>query len=444
MAVILSQHLSLHVSGQRYFWDDQEANQLKPSDLPDAPKWLLKKLAEKPLAVVQTNVGVVTLPPTEVKRIRGALVYISAEDRDQWARVGMALHSTDAGNQAFGIWCEWSQQSEKFNLKDSRRVWDSFKPGGGVTLAAVFALAKQAGWVSSSPIPPRTPPALSVVPAADTSEKLAPDNDNDPLLNPPPEWPRPGIMELFTKLSRRPLKQARRARSLWLPILSACSPLWFGRSAFQSIGDGGCHCRPYFLLVGRTGKARKGTSEFTVRRIFSAVEDVLKDDYPAMQQHSGGLSTGEGLGYAIRDLVIDDKGSNGGTDDKRLYITEAEFAGAMAAAAREKNTLSATVRTAWDGRDISPLTKNQMWCASNPHIVISGHITSAELIAKMSDVDAFSGFLNRFVILHIVRPKKVALPELEHLQQHSQRHCRTRSGFSALCRWCGCLPAITW
>jgi len=57
------------------------------------------------------------------------------------------LHSSVSGDQAFGLWCEWSQQSDKFDLKDQRRVWDSFKQGGGVTLATLFGIAKQAGWV---------------------------------------------------------------------------------------------------------------------------------------------------------------------------------------------------------------------------------------------------------------------------------------------------------
>jgi hypothetical protein len=80
-------------------------------------------------------------------------------------------------------------------------------------------------------------------------------------------------------------------------------------------------------------------------------------------------------------------------------------------ASREKNTLSAMIRTAWDGKTISPLVKNSKWKASHPHIVITAHITSFELIAKMTNTDAQSGFMNRFIILHIVRPKLVPLPK---------------------------------
>ena len=240
-----------------------------------------------------------------------------------------------------------------------------------------------------------------------------PETDSaDDLLNPPPVMAPEayhGILRDVVKISTRTSEASPVAVAAnFLGSLSAM----FGRGPFQHIGDGVCHTRPFFLLVGRTGKARKGTSEFTVRRIFGAVDQLLNaDDFPAMRRHEGGLSTGEGLGYSLRDPVEDgDGGDNGGTHDKRLYVVEAEFAGAMAAANREKNTLSATIRTAWDGKAIAPLVKNAAWAASDPHIVISGHITGAELISRMSDVDALSGFLNRFVILHIVRPKLVPLP----------------------------------
>ena len=239
--------------------------------------------------------------------------------------------------------------------------------------------------------------------------RIAPMDDD--LLNPPPIMDIAGFHGILKEVVDIATKTSEASKVAVAANFIGTFSAMIGRGAFQHIGDGVCHARPFFLLVGRTGKARKGTSEFTVRRIFNAVEQILHEDYPSLRRHEGGLSTGEGLGWAIRDRVEnDDGGDNGGTDDKRLYCVEAEFAGAMAAASREKNTLSATIRTAWDGKTIAPLVKNAAWAATDPQIVISGHITAAELLARMKDVDALSGFLNRFVILHIVRPKLVALP----------------------------------
>jgi len=240
--------------------------------------------------------------------------------------------------------------------------------------------------------------------------------DND-LLNLPPELAEAGFHGVLKEACAISTRYSEASSVAIAANIIATFSAMIGRVAYQSIGDGICHARPFFILAGRTGKARKGTSEYTPYRIFDEVENMLGKDHPKLNRHNGGLSTGEGLGWAIRDPIIttDKEGVESVTDegvsDKRLYVTEAEFAGAMASASREKNNLSATIRTVWDGRSISPLVKNAKWCASDPHVVISAHITAAELIDKMSDVDAQSGFMNRFIILHIVRPKLVPLPK---------------------------------
>ncbi len=391
---------SNHMSGQSYFWD-AEADPLAGAIPPKVPDWLLSKLAEKTkTAPTEKNTVNKILTTCEVQKVRAALGFVSAEDREQWRKIGMALHSTNAGEQAFGLWCEWSQQSDKFDLKDQRRVWMSFKIGGGVTLAALFGIAKDYGWV------------LPEVHKANTNIVNRAEPDGEALLNPPPILRSEAYHGILRDVVRIACRSSEASPVAVAVNFIATFSAMIGRVPFQHIGDGTCHARPFFLITGRTGKARKGTAEFTVRRIFNATEQLLGEDYPPLRRHDGGLSTGEGLGWVIRDKVQDDDGKdNGGTDDKRLYVVEAEFGGAMAAAARDKNTLSATIRSCWDGRDIAPLVKNAAWIASSPHIVIAGHITAPELIDRMSDVDALSGFLNRFVILHVARAKLVPMPE---------------------------------
>lgn len=54
------------------------------------------------------------------------------EDRDGWLRAGMALHHQFEGSDdGFELWCEFSKRSAKFDLKDSRTVWKSFKNRSG-------------------------------------------------------------------------------------------------------------------------------------------------------------------------------------------------------------------------------------------------------------------------------------------------------------------------
>jgi len=401
---------SNHVSGKEYFWD-AEADPLNGALPKAAPVWLIKKLGQKK-ALAKPPAGVTLLPAEDVKRIRRAITYIPTDDRETWIQVGMALHATEAGEQAYGLWNEWASQSDKFDITDQHRVWGSFKVGG-VSLGSLFALAKNNGWLPETSKQPEPPIEAYITDQSASSSPLSLAEVDSELLNPPPEL-EPialhGILKKACDVSTRYSEASKVAVAA--NILSTFSAI-IGRTAYQHIGDGVCHARPFFLLTGKTGKARKGTSEYTPKRIFDAVEKLLGEDYTPAKRHEGGLSTGEGLGWTIRDDTLDEAGevTEVGVKDKRLYISEAEFAGTMAAASREKNNLSATIRTAWDGKNISPLVKNAKWCTTNPHIVITGHITSAELLDRMSDVDAQSGFMNRFIILHIVRPKLVPLPK---------------------------------
>ena len=50
------------------------------------------------------------------------------EDRDEWYRVGMALHHQYSGEElGYEKWSEWSKQSAKFDEKNQRYIWNSFK-----------------------------------------------------------------------------------------------------------------------------------------------------------------------------------------------------------------------------------------------------------------------------------------------------------------------------
>ncbi|WKJ91633.1 hypothetical protein QZJ86_05725 [Methylomonas montana] len=296
---------------------------------------------------------------------------------------------------------------------------------------------------------------------ANEQQASLPADADDDLLNPPPVLAKEGYHGILADVVKTACKSSEASPVAVAANFLATFSAMVGRVAFQHIGDGTCHARPFFLLVGRTGKARKGTAEFTVRKIFDAVELITVDAYPSMQRHEGGLSTGEGMGKAIRDKLDED--DDEGTDDKRMLIVESEFAGAMSAASRERNTLSATIRTSWDGKHISPLVSNSKWCASNPHICITGHITSQELLHRWDDVDAQSGFLNRFVILHIVRAKLVAMPkptrqeEIERLaglvaesvrfaigEDYTANNSKEiRMSHDAITLWCNEYPALT-
>jgi Primase C terminal 2 (PriCT-2)/RepB DNA-primase from phage plasmid/Protein of unknown function (DUF3987) len=92
----------------------------------------------------QTNGAHYEWRPDDDERIRDALRYISAEDRDVWLQIGMAIkdHMGDAGRP---LWDDWSRQSTKFVERDQEHAWRSLRRNG-ITIATLFHHAKQAGW----------------------------------------------------------------------------------------------------------------------------------------------------------------------------------------------------------------------------------------------------------------------------------------------------------
>jgi phage/plasmid primase-like uncharacterized protein len=81
----------------------------------------------------------------ELERVRSALAYIEPRDHDTWWRIGMGLKA-EYGDDAWPIYEEWSRQSDNYDARENRRRWDSFRRGGGITIATVFAMARANGW----------------------------------------------------------------------------------------------------------------------------------------------------------------------------------------------------------------------------------------------------------------------------------------------------------
>lgn len=82
---------------------------------------------------------------SDIERIREALQFIPASDRDTWVAMGMAIKSelTDSG---FDMWIQWGQQADNFNAKDASDVWKSIKAGGKIGIGSLFHEAKARGW----------------------------------------------------------------------------------------------------------------------------------------------------------------------------------------------------------------------------------------------------------------------------------------------------------
>ena len=174
----------------------------------------------------------------------------------------------------------------------------------------------------------------------------------------------------------------------------------------------------FVVQVGITSKGRKGSSLGQVRRVFRAV-----DERWSSERVQSGLSSGEGLIWAVRDAVEKEEPLKDnkrvvdqqpvvidpGVADKRLLVVEGEFASTLRVMAREGNTLSAVIRNAWDSGDMRILAKNCPARSTGAHISIIAHITKEELLRRLDGMEAANGFGNRFLWVCVKRSK--VLPE---------------------------------
>ena len=194
----------------------------------------------------------------------------------------------------------------------------------------------------------------------------------------------------------------------------------FGSQAYCRVGNTRHHLNLYTVICGDTAKGRKGTS-------YDPVEALLREADPDWAGNcvKSGLSSGEGIIHAVHDDVwVREKVSHGkdnppsyedvlkfeNIEDKRLLITEAEFASPISVMQRQGNSLSPVLRLAWDGRKLQTLTKHTGETATGAHVSMIGHITIAELRARLDQISMANGFGNRLLFVLARRSKELPFP----------------------------------
>lgn len=199
--------------------------------------------------------------------------------------------------------------------------------------------------------------------------------------------------------------------------------VWFGcavgRVAHMLVEADRHFANLFVVLVGMTSHGRKGTSAGRVRALFDHTVNEVRLAPPQVS----GLSSGEGLIWAVRDAIVrpeprkengqvvryDEVVADPGVIDKRLLVHESEFASVLRVVRRDGNTLSPTVRSAWDHGNLRTLTKTSPARATDAHISIIGHITQEELRRHLTEVEIANGFANRYLWVSVRRSKH--LPE---------------------------------
>ncbi|MFD7653992.1 DUF3987 domain-containing protein [Actinosynnema sp. NPDC059797] len=169
------------------------------------------------------------------------------------------------------------------------------------------------------------------------------------------------------------------------------------------------------LIVGRTGGGRKGASWSTPKRLLATTDP----NFTSTNVRSG-LTSGEGLAAVFADNDPDEEAAGTGRGrkptgagllppgDLRLLVFEPEWAGVMSRMKREGNALSATLRQAWEGGDLSTLNVTAR-IAPSSHVGLLAHITPDEFRAKVSSSDLAGGTYNRFLPIAVARSKFLPL-----------------------------------
>lgn len=238
---------------------------------------------------------------------------------------------------------------------------------------------------------------LEEEPQTDNSTDL---NSSNSLISFTPKWPEleaPALHGIAGDIVKTlaPYTEADKV-TLLVHILSEYSCM-IGRNPFIKLDGDDTYLMFWPVVVGDTSKSRKGSGSKRIKRIFQQVDPVW-----TRGKHSGSLSSGEGLIYAVRDeewsenskgqSVIKDEG----IEDKRLYLVQSEFGAMLRIMARDGNSLSGYIRDAWDGETLKPMTKGNRIQATHPHIVIAGHVTQAELLRNLDSTEMSNGFANRY------------------------------------------------
>jgi hypothetical protein len=179
-----------------------------------------------------------------------------------------------------------------------------------------------------------------------------------------------------------------------------------GRKSYYQIESDRHYTNLFAVVVGQSSKSRKGTSAGRIRRIFQ-----IADPEWARERMLGGMSSGEGVIWAIRDPIYavrkgEEEMVDSGVADKRLLLDEREFFQALAVLRREGNILRRVIRDAWDCREqLATLTKHSPTRATNPLISIVGHITAEEIRQALDHTSMANGYANRFLFACVRRSK---------------------------------------
>lgn len=195
--------------------------------------------AAAPSGDVVTPIDVVS--PQTITELRSALLFLRADDRECWVRMGHALKTL--GDVGRGLFLDWSATSDKFDPQADAKTWDSFNPTH-TGYQAVFAEAQRMGWLNPESNAARIQ-VIATIDAAKERGGFVYVQARDLLSKPEPVlWLLDGMIE---RGSLSTLFGASGSGKSFLAIDMACSistgSLWHGKATepgavFYIAGEG--------------------------------------------------------------------------------------------------------------------------------------------------------------------------------------------------------------
>jgi len=257
-------------------------------------------------------------------------------------------------------------------------------------------------------------------PALDAIENELSNLLSVPAGHTPAHWPEPMSADAFYGLAgdfvRLVLPETEADPQALLLAFLVGFGCMVGRNPFYLVESTKHFVNLFAVIVGDTSKARKGTATDRATDILSRIDP----DFMKTRRRSG-LSSGEGLIYAVRDSREEDVRAKGkaeseylesqiiaaGESDKRLLVIESEFSNVLQQSRRDGNILSAILRDAWDGKALRVLARSNRDSCQEPHIAVLGNITIEELQRLLTSNDKANGFGNRILWCCARRSKKL-------------------------------------
>lgn len=362
---------SNHISGGTYNWDSM-SSPLEGVACAHFPTNLLPASA-----TASTHAGVAFLPPSEVNAIRSALSFINPDEREDWIAVGQALKSSDAGDQAFGLWDEWSKGSDKYDPSDMRKRWASLD-GDRTGIGSIINRAKARGWV---PAPSLDVPVVApTTAAADLSNR----EPAPALLYRPP-----GVMQDVVDWINRTSRYRQ-------PLLAVSAALSLTATAMARRYDfDGARTNLQQFIVAPSGSGKDHSR--------NAIKVALEAANLGHRIAGEEIKSGSGLYWRAKEnpdaiFLLDEFGHtlaacnspNAGSHQREI----------MTAMTKLYSSTGTTVR----GAEYADQKARPRADVEFPCLNIYCTTTQGQLYSAFSSSQAMSGFLNRFLLIETETP----------------------------------------